>query len=165
VKDLDAETDRIWAERHRIVEDTRELARQLVGLAESAADRFPAEELAPEGSDPDGTEVTAAFPARLDEQNEDPTHVASRAAETGEADPAAPEEELDWGAAGEWQAQPGAIAEPSEFPEPDESAEPTDARRADPDSPGSASGAPGEHDADAFGSRPSSEPDAPGPAQ
>ena len=26
VKELDAETDRIWAERHRIVEDTRELA-------------------------------------------------------------------------------------------------------------------------------------------
>src|SRR5690242_2349785 len=42
VKDLDAETDRIWAERHRIVEDTRELARQLVGLAESASERFPA---------------------------------------------------------------------------------------------------------------------------
>jgi ElaB/YqjD/DUF883 family membrane-anchored ribosome-binding protein len=39
--DLDAETDRIWAERHRIVEDTRELARELLGLTASAADRFP----------------------------------------------------------------------------------------------------------------------------
>ncbi|HEY2160162.1 MAG TPA: DivIVA domain-containing protein [Solirubrobacteraceae bacterium] len=41
--DLDSETDRIWSERHRIVEDTRELARQLVALAESAAERFPAD--------------------------------------------------------------------------------------------------------------------------
>ena len=31
VKDLDADTDRIWAERQQIVEDTRELARQLLG--------------------------------------------------------------------------------------------------------------------------------------
>jgi chromosome segregation ATPase len=42
LKDLDAETDRIWAERQQIVEDTRELARQLTGLTDSAADRFPA---------------------------------------------------------------------------------------------------------------------------
>ncbi len=41
LKELDAETDRIWAERHRIVEDTRELARQLLMLADSAAERFP----------------------------------------------------------------------------------------------------------------------------
>jgi cell division septum initiation protein DivIVA len=44
VKELDAETDRIWAERLRIVEDTRDLARQLLGLSDSAADRFPADE-------------------------------------------------------------------------------------------------------------------------
>jgi hypothetical protein len=42
VTDLDSETDRIWAERHRIVEDARELATQLVALAESAGERFPA---------------------------------------------------------------------------------------------------------------------------
>jgi hypothetical protein len=41
LKELDAETDRIWAERHRIVEDAQELARQLLSLAESAAERFP----------------------------------------------------------------------------------------------------------------------------
>jgi cell division septum initiation protein DivIVA len=41
VRELDAETDRIWAERHRIVEDTRELAGQLLALTDSAADRFP----------------------------------------------------------------------------------------------------------------------------
>ncbi len=42
VKDLDADTDRIWIERHRIVDDARELARQLTVLADAAAERFPA---------------------------------------------------------------------------------------------------------------------------
>jgi DivIVA domain-containing protein len=41
VRELDAETDRIWAERHRIVEDTRELARELLTITDSAAERFP----------------------------------------------------------------------------------------------------------------------------
>ena len=41
VKDLDADTDRIWAERLRIVEDARELAAQLTALANDAAERFP----------------------------------------------------------------------------------------------------------------------------
>jgi DivIVA domain-containing protein len=41
LRELDAETDRIWAERHRIVEDTRELARELLTITDSAADRFP----------------------------------------------------------------------------------------------------------------------------
>jgi DivIVA protein len=45
--ELDSETDRIWEERHRIVEDARELARQLMALADSAIERFPA---APEES-------------------------------------------------------------------------------------------------------------------
>ncbi len=40
--ELDAETDRIWAERHQIVEDARGLASQLIGLAEAAVERFPA---------------------------------------------------------------------------------------------------------------------------
>jgi cell division septum initiation protein DivIVA len=44
LKDLDVETDRIWAERQRIVEDAQDLARQLLALAESAAERFPAAE-------------------------------------------------------------------------------------------------------------------------
>src|SRR5438105_12498411 len=37
VKDLDTETDRIWAERQKIVEDARELGRQLLALAVVAA--------------------------------------------------------------------------------------------------------------------------------
>ena len=42
VTELDSETDRVWAERHRIVEDVRELANSLLGLADSAIERFPA---------------------------------------------------------------------------------------------------------------------------
>jgi hypothetical protein len=48
-RDLDADTDRIWAERRRIVQDGRGLAGQLIALAEDAIERFPA----------DGPEVTA----------------------------------------------------------------------------------------------------------
>ena len=43
LRDLDSETDRIWAERHRIVEDARGLATQLLAIAEEAGERFPAE--------------------------------------------------------------------------------------------------------------------------
>ncbi len=47
LKELDVDTDRIWAERQRIVDDARELSRQLVQLADAAAARFPpAEETA-----------------------------------------------------------------------------------------------------------------------
>lgn len=49
IKDLDAEVDRIWAERQRIVEDTQDLAKQLLALSEAAADRFPAAEEVEEG--------------------------------------------------------------------------------------------------------------------
>ncbi len=52
VKELDAETDRIWAERRRIVDDVHELAGKLTGLAESAIERFPeAEEEPAEAAD------------------------------------------------------------------------------------------------------------------
>ncbi len=89
LKDLDVETDRIWAERHRIVEDARELASQLLGLAESAAERFPpAEEPAAEGPVPevlggtggvqdeaddeaDDTEATAILPLPLPPEEEE----------------------------------------------------------------------------------------------
>jgi cell division septum initiation protein DivIVA len=50
LQELDAETDRIWAERQRIVDDAQQLARQLLSLAHSAAARFPA------ADDPDTTQ-------------------------------------------------------------------------------------------------------------
>jgi len=61
VRELDAETDRIWAERHRIVEDTRELARELLSITDNAAGRFPAESVPAE---PDG-EATDTEEAEL----------------------------------------------------------------------------------------------------
>lgn len=47
LQELDTETDRIWAERQRIVEDAQQLAQQLLSLASSAAERFPAAEEEP----------------------------------------------------------------------------------------------------------------------
>ncbi|MFZ2051234.1 MAG: hypothetical protein WAU69_09940 [Solirubrobacteraceae bacterium] len=41
LRELDADTDRVWAERHRIIEDARALAEELLGLADAAAERFP----------------------------------------------------------------------------------------------------------------------------
>ena len=43
VSDLDADTDRIWLERERIVADAEDLAAQLLALAKTAAERFPAD--------------------------------------------------------------------------------------------------------------------------
>jgi glyoxylase-like metal-dependent hydrolase (beta-lactamase superfamily II)/cell division septum initiation protein DivIVA len=42
VRELDAEVDRIWNERDRIVADTRRLSEELAELASAAATRFPA---------------------------------------------------------------------------------------------------------------------------
>jgi hypothetical protein len=87
VKDLDAETDRIWAERLRIVEDARELASQLLALADEAAARFPpAEDTTGEGT-PDRAS-TALFDAEVVEEADEP-------AEPGvdDSEPAAAEDE------------------------------------------------------------------------
>jgi cell division septum initiation protein DivIVA len=66
LKDLDVDTDRIWAERLRIVEDARGLAGRLIALAESATERFgPAE-----------PEVTAEPEAAEPEVGADPDAVA-----------------------------------------------------------------------------------------
>lgn len=56
LKDLDADADRIWAERQRIVDDSRELARQLLELAEAAVERFPP------ASETEVVEATASAP-------------------------------------------------------------------------------------------------------
>jgi len=41
LRQLDSETDAVWAERGRLVEDVRNVATALFSLAEDAADRFP----------------------------------------------------------------------------------------------------------------------------
>jgi cell division initiation protein len=82
VRDLDADTDRIWIERHRIVDDARDLASQLLALAETAAERFPDDEdvdpSAPFGAAE--TSVQAPFDDEVDQL------------ETGEAAPEDAEE-------------------------------------------------------------------------
>jgi ElaB/YqjD/DUF883 family membrane-anchored ribosome-binding protein len=89
LKDLDAETDRIWAERQQIVEDTRELARQLTGLNESAADRFPAADETPG--------VRAGGLLGLSADGESPVAAEAADAEPGE-EPAFAEDEPEYAA-------------------------------------------------------------------
>jgi hypothetical protein len=78
VRDLDIDTDRIWSERGRIVDDARDLAQQLLGLADTAGERFPAAETAVYDDD------TAQTRAPLDTGSEPAGPVA-------EEDPAAEE--------------------------------------------------------------------------
>jgi DivIVA domain-containing protein len=54
VRQLDSDTDAIWHERHRLIEDVRQVAEQLAALADEAATRFPAAHPA---------EATQALPA------------------------------------------------------------------------------------------------------
>ncbi|HEX4010051.1 MAG TPA: DivIVA domain-containing protein [Solirubrobacteraceae bacterium] len=86
VRDLDADTDRIWLERQRIVGDAEDLAGQLVALAKTAAERFPA--------DP---EAAAADPGTLpyDDQNEAAAEAVAGAFPAADADPAYLEDEDD----------------------------------------------------------------------
>jgi DivIVA domain-containing protein len=87
VTELDAETDRIWGERHRIVEDARGLARELLTLTDNAADRFPPAEATGGASEP-------VLGGEDDEELEDTTRIQP----TGEAVPAPvdPEDEEAW---------------------------------------------------------------------
>jgi cell division septum initiation protein DivIVA len=85
VRDLDADTDRIWIERHRIVDDARDLAGQLLTLAQTAAEAFPEAEEAPAYTEDEG--VSAPYDAAgqeegavetyLEEDEEDPDLTAS----------------------------------------------------------------------------------------
>jgi hypothetical protein len=96
VKDLDAETDRIWAERLRIVEDARELAAQLLALADEAAARFPPADDTTSDSTPG--RPAAVFDAEVEEVDEEeelaseqperaPDEVRGEVDEPGEAAP------------------------------------------------------------------------------
>ena len=71
VRDLDADTDRIWLERQRIVADAEELAAQLVALAKTASERFPAdgEAAAAAGADYDEDDETRVQPSPAGEED------------------------------------------------------------------------------------------------
>jgi vacuolar-type H+-ATPase subunit H len=92
LKELDAETDRIWAERQRIVEDAQQLAQQLLTLARSAAARFPADE------EPDSEEPPFAGPVgagQFDDETTEGDHAGESADEASppEEDPSGPDPE------------------------------------------------------------------------
>jgi DivIVA domain-containing protein len=83
VHTLDSDTEAIWRERHRLIEDVRELAEQLSSLADEAATRFPA--AAPE--------PTQALPAGDGEAGDETIDADVVEADVIEADPP-PETEL-----------------------------------------------------------------------
>src|ERR1700749_5041903 len=64
VRDLDADTDRIWMERERIVADAEDLAAQLLALAKTAAERFPADQTDPFVAPPEAAEAPVEAGAR-----------------------------------------------------------------------------------------------------
>lgn len=67
VHDLDADTDRIWLERQRIVGDAEELAAQLLALAKTAVERFPADA----GAERDADETRPQAASFADEADEE----------------------------------------------------------------------------------------------
>jgi len=79
LKELDLETDRIWEERLRIVEDARQLARQLTAMADSAAERFPPAE--------DTTADTADAGPREERTDEEDSSTAQPASPDAAEDP------------------------------------------------------------------------------
>ena len=104
VRDLDADTDRIWLERQRIVADAEDLAAQLTALARTAAERFPADAEADADAEAEadagmGTEPEpepepyAEEPEQYDEGEDEPAqaadlahHTPAETAETAEPD-------------------------------------------------------------------------------
>src|SRR6185312_1479029 len=63
LRQLDTETDAVWAERGRLIEDVRNVATSLFSLAEDAAERFP------EDGERGGATVAAAMPASAPESS------------------------------------------------------------------------------------------------
>jgi DivIVA domain-containing protein len=66
VRDLDADTDRIWLDRQRIMADVEDLSNQLLGLAKEAGARFPdsdgESDSDGDGEDPGAYDVEADAP-------------------------------------------------------------------------------------------------------
>lgn len=68
VRDLDADTDRIWLDRQRIMADVEDLSNQLLGLARQAGERFPDDDQVP--YDDESTDRSASAEGRVDEEPE-----------------------------------------------------------------------------------------------
>jgi len=118
VRELDAETDRIWAERQRIVEDTRELAGELLTLTSTAADRFPADAAAA-GLSPSVDPDAGVLPEEDARADPAPVEVPIEDALPDEA----PTREEDLDAEPDLHVEPTAILPVVEPPEDDPEAE------------------------------------------
>ena len=75
LRELDAETDKIWAERLKIVDDARELARQLMALADAATKRFPPADATGDDANGDDDMVGDGAPEVWAADGEQPTAV------------------------------------------------------------------------------------------
>jgi ElaB/YqjD/DUF883 family membrane-anchored ribosome-binding protein len=109
VRELDADTDRIWVERQRIVADAEDLSGQLRSLAHEAAGRFPADDSDAADAEP-GVDETVAFASLADEE--------ATVTEEGAVEPEAAEPEPEAEAGVEPEAEAGVEPEAAE-PEPE----------------------------------------------
>ncbi len=91
VRDLDADTDRIWLDRQRIMADAEDLSNQLLGLARQAGERFP---------DDDAQPVDQPLPAvaQADEEPAAWEQWADQEVPAGDAPPLAYDQQADGGA-------------------------------------------------------------------
>lgn len=81
VRKLDADTDVIWQERRRLIEDVRKVADALLAVTDDALERFPPEEAAPAPGAP-ATPAKSAPLATPATPSESAAPVASREAST-----------------------------------------------------------------------------------
>jgi cell division septum initiation protein DivIVA len=127
LRELDAETDSVWRERERLLEDVRVVSAALAALADQASERFPAAE---PGSAPQGT---VAFRMAPEAGATEAFHMAPEPSAT-EALPAPPEPPASDASApayGPWAGEAFRMA-PISPPEPEHS---PSAEPADDDSP------------------------------
>jgi hypothetical protein len=85
LRDLDNETDAIWRERERLLEDVRGVSAALANLADQASERFPAAEPA--------APAAAAFPAAGAHAHRSPHGIFNEAPEPQATEPFNPIEE------------------------------------------------------------------------
>jgi hypothetical protein len=82
--ELDNETDAVWRERTRLLEDARGVGTALIALAEEAAERFPAAEPAPTeavGHVPEADAPAVAAPVHFPEDDGQPTEASDSLAD------------------------------------------------------------------------------------
>jgi cell division septum initiation protein DivIVA len=130
VRDLDADTDRIWLERQRIVSDAEDLAGQLLALAKTAAERFPADAEADGGGgatlpyddaqDVPTEVVSTSFEAFDEDEDEDGAHLQEEAQPGAEPEPNADKSEIEQTMA----FQPLEPSAKGDHPSPEAAAEP-----------------------------------------